>query len=255
MTDPSIDLRRTTWSGALAAAVFVVVSWLTTQVETLRAAMPFTDDPWDAVVSFALIGIGVIGGATIVRAMGQLGRPDDPAVERRIAIGATLSASVAAVALGSDLVAVLLVGIDPSIAETRLGLAMLAVAVLVTFVALAFAWQTRAVLRRPTAEPSAEPDLLDAIGSIAGTLGARTIGTTFTRWTDRSTLSPRRHRILVGVIGGIAAGIAAVAWHALREGPWASPAAATLFGLLMTLGVAGAYLLCLEPLRIIRRAG
>ncbi len=180
--------------------VFVVVSWLTTQVESLRAAMPFTEDPWDAVVSFALIGIGVIGGATIVRAIGQLGRPYDPAVARRIAIGATLSASVAAVALGSDLVAVLLVGIDPSLAETRLGLALLAVAVLVAVVALAFAWRARAVLRRPPAEPSAEPDLLDAVGSIAGTVGARTIGATFTALDGpvatepATTPDPRRGR-------------------------------------------------------------
>ena len=41
-------------------------------------------------------------------------------------------------------------------------------------------------------------------------------------------------------------------WHAFREGAWASPIAAVLFGGLMAIGVIGAYLVFLEPLRLVR---
>ena len=48
------------------------------------------------------------------------------------------------------------------------------------------------------------------------------------------------------------AGVGAVVWHAFREGAWASPTAAMLFGGLMAIGVIGPYLVFLEPLRLVR---
>jgi hypothetical protein len=255
MVDGADPIRDVTQAGAVATVAFVLASWLTTQVETLGAAMPFTEDPYDAVVSYALIGIGVVGGVTVLRATSQFHRPYQASVARRIAIGAVITSAIGALALGSDVAAIVVVGVDTGQPGVALGLGLVAVAVVVTAVALGIAWRARHRLADVADVAEAEPDLLDALGSIAGAIGARTAASTFIRWSERSPLSPRRHRILIGLLGAVIAALGAVAWHALREGPWASPAAAAIFGTLMAIGVGGAYLLCLEPLRILRPAG
>ena len=244
-----------TRTGAAATALFVVTAWLTTQIESLRAVLPFTEDPFDAVVSFALVGIGVIGGLTLVRAAGQRRRPFDRAVARRIAIGATLAAITAALALGSDLVAVLLVGVDLAAPGVGPALALLGIAIAAAAVAIAGAWRARRVLVGGAVTEETEPDILDAVESIVGAVGATGMADRFDRWVERSALSPRRHRVVVGLLGAVGAGAAAVIWHALREGPWTSPTAAATFAGLMAAGVAGVYLLALTPLRILRRPG
>ncbi len=68
MVGRSDPVRAVTVAGAVATVAFVLASWLTTQVETLRAAMPFTEDPYDAVVSFALIGDRASSGRVTVAA-------------------------------------------------------------------------------------------------------------------------------------------------------------------------------------------
>lgn len=246
------DLRLVTRAGAIATVPFVVTAWLTTQVESVRAALPFTDDPYDAVVSFAVVAIAVVGGATIVRAIGQLRRPHDPSVARRIAIGAAIATVIIAVALVSDLAALVAGPTDLAAPGVGIALGLLAVTGASTVIALACIGRARRALRRNPGIPGAEPDMLDALESIVETIGAARAAGGLADWVERSPLSPRRHRVLIGLLGGMAAGVAAVAWHALREGPWDSPAVALLFGGLMAVGVAGSYLLCLEPLRLLR---
>ena len=70
---------------------------------------------------------------------------------------------------------------------------------------------------------------------------------------DRSALSPRRHRLAVGILGALATAVAFDVWHAFREGPWV-PAGAVVFGLLAGLGAIVIYGLTLRPLRLIRPA-
>jgi hypothetical protein len=248
------DLRRATRAGALATCVFLAFAWLTTQVESLRSSLPFTEDPYDAVVSFAVVGIAVVGGATVLRAVGQARRPTDRAAARRIAIGAALATAMAGIALASDLVALLAVGVDPAAPWVAASLLLLAVSMALTLFAAVAVWRARGTLRRVPPWSASEPDMLDEVGSILGALGARQSARRLVAWLEGSPLSPRRHRVAVGVIAGLAAGIAAVGWHAIREGAWASPAAAGSFGLLMAVGVTGAYLICLAPLRLIRSA-
>ena len=79
--------RHLLGTGTVAITAFVVFAWMTTQVDALRDQLPFTDDPWDAVTSFALIGIGVVGGASIVRARGEFARREDPGAARPIVHG------------------------------------------------------------------------------------------------------------------------------------------------------------------------
>ena len=249
------DLRLITWTGTGATALFLVLSWVTTQVESVRAALPFTEDPYDAVVSFAMIAIGVVGGATLVRAIGHMRRPYDPSVGRRIAIGVGIATVIVAVALASDVAAVVAGPLDVAGTGVAAALVLIGISAGSTLVALACVARGRSALLRAPPVPDGEPDILDELGSIVGSIGAARTADRLAGWVERSPLSPRRHRVLVGVAGGLAAGITAVAWHAVLEGPWASPAAAVLFGTLMAIGVAGAYLVCLAPLRLIRPPG
>jgi hypothetical protein len=246
------DLRLVTRTGSVATALFLAFSWLTTQVESIRAALPFTEDPYDAVVSFGVIAIAVVGGATAFRAIVHAGRPYDPSVARRVAIGFAIATVIGAVALVSDVVAMIVESVD--VAEPGIGVVvgLFAITTATTVVALVCIGRARPALLHAPAMPDAEPDMLDDLGSIVISVGAPRAADGLAGWVERSALSPRRHRILVGVLGGVAAGVAAVAWHAVREGPWASPAAAALFGALMAVGVAGAYLVFLVPLRLLR---
>ena len=242
-------IRQLLGSGAVAIAAFVVFAFLTTQLHALRDQLPFTDDPWDAVTSYALIGIAVVGGATVLRALGELVRREDPGAERPIVRGVTIGVIIAAVTLASDTVAVVVLP-PPGDLSVAAMLALLAVPVVATVVALAAVWEARTTFRAPASEP--EPDLLDEVDVLVGSIGAVGLAGRLATWLETSPISPRRHRILVGVVGGLVAGVGASAWHAFREGAWASPGAAILFGGLIAIGVTGAYLLGLEPLRLVR---
>lgn len=247
--------RHLLGSGAVAIAAFVAFAFLTTQIHAIRDQLPFTDDPWDGVTSFALIGIALVGGATIVRALGAFVRGEDPNAARPIVLGVSIAVVISAVTLASDTTAVLVVPPPGDLSKAAM-LALLAIPVLVTVAALAAAWQARSTLGGPgVAQPRPGPDLLDEVDALVGSVGAVGFAGWLATWLDTSPVSPRRHRVLVGVVGGLVAGVGASVWHALREGAWASPAAAVLFAGLFAVGVTGAYLLSLEPLRLVRPPG
>lgn len=247
-----MKLQRVTRAGAVAGFVYLVLAALTTQVAAIRAVLPFGDDPYDLVTSFGVIAIAVVGGATVVRWVARLRRGPDAAVERRIAIGAAIVTVIAAVGVASDLVAMAVVGV-PAVDGAVLLTAVLIVATVVACaIALARVWAARTELPQGPRREDDEPDLIDDLEIIAGSLGASAVSARLARWVDTSAYSPRRHRVLAGVLAALLAGVGAIVWHAFREGAWASPAAAAIFGGLMALGVVGAYLVGLEPLRLIR---
>lgn len=246
------DVRFVTWAGTAASAAFALLVLVTTQVDVIRAALPFTDDPYDAVTWFSVIAIALVGAATVVRAIGHRSRPYDPAVARRVAIGAAIVTVIVAVAVGSDILALVIVRVprpDPAVPIVAALLALAAGDALLGLVAI---WRARATMRHAPPQADPEPDLIDEVGTIVGAVGARGLATWLGRWVERSPLSPRRHRVAIGVVGAVVAGAGAIAWHAVREGAWASPVAAMVFGGLMAVGVIGPYLLCLEPLRLVR---
>ena len=246
------DLRFVTWTGAATSAAFLLLVLVTTQVDSIQAVLPFTDDPYDAVTWFSVLAIAIVGGATIVRAIGHRSGPYDPAVARRIALGAAIITAVVAIAVGSDVVALVVVGVPRREPAFPIVAALLVLAGGDALLGLAAIWQGRGTLRHVPARTDPEPDLIDEVGAIVGAVGARSLAARLGGWVDRSPLSPRRHRIVVGILGALVAGAGAVAWHAVREGGWASPSAAMLFGGLMAVGVIGPYLVCLEPLRLVR---
>jgi hypothetical protein len=246
------ELLRVIWTAAPVSASFLVFAWLTKEVAALRTSLPFTEDPYDAVVSFAVIAIGVIWAATVFRVVAHARRPFDPAVARRVAIAAVLALAIAFVGFVSDAIAVFVVGVDLNAPGVRVILALLGVGVVASIVAGWVAWTERDALLHPPVGSTPEPDMLDDLGALVGSIGAGRVASVLASWGERSPVSPRRHRFIVGAIVGAAGGLAGIAWHAISEGPWASPAAAALFGVLVAIGVAGTYLVSLVPLRILR---
>jgi hypothetical protein len=160
--------------------------------------------------------------------------------------------AISVVGLGSDLLAVLVVGVDLGAPGARVMVGLLGIALVAACVAAYVAWSERATLLDAPDADESEPDLLDDLGVFLAAIGAGRVISPLASWVDRSRLSPRRHRTLVGVLVAAAAGIAGVAWHAIHEGPWESAPGAVLFGVLVALGVLGAYLLALIPLRLLR---
>lgn len=251
----AMKLERVTRAGAAAGFVFLVLAGMTTQVKAIRAVLPFGEDPYDAVTSFVVVAIAIVGGATIVRWIAQLRRDPDAAVERRIAIGAAIVTVIASAGVVSDVVALAVAGV-PAVDSAVLLTAVLIVATVVACaIAVACIWAARAELLHGPRREADEPDLIDDLEVIAGSLGAARVAASLSRWVDTSPYSPRRHRVLAGVLAALLAGVGAIVWHAFREGAWASPAAAAIFGGLMALGVIGAYLVGLGPLRFIRASG
>jgi hypothetical protein len=242
--------RRMIRAGAVAGIAYMSLATVTTQVETVRASVPFTDDPWDAVTSFAVIAIWLIAAATIVRSLASARRPPEPDVERRIALGVAILAMITAAGVSSDITALVVVGVEVDGAVVAV-LALLAVAAVSVAFALLEAWRRRADLLDITPRAD-EPDLIDDVGLIARSLGARSVAARVIRWVETSRFSPRRHRVVAGAVVAALAGLGAVIWHAIREGAWASPGAAALFGGLIALAVIGPYLLGLGPLRLVR---
>jgi len=108
-----------------------------------------------------------------------------------------------------------------------------------------------------------EPDVVDDALSLATDISARiglgrpvsAVAGWIERFLDGSPLSPRRHRLLFGVLVALAAGAAFDAWHAIAEGPWGAAEALVIFGLLAAGGVFAIYLVTLVPLRLLRPVG
>jgi len=260
------DETRATRLAANAAAVAVVLfglfCFLTTQVHVLRETLPFTVDPYDAVESYALMAIALVAGVTWIRSLRHREPVLDPAVARRIRLGVAIALAVMGVTLVSDVVAYLA---PPADAGTELPwfVALLWLAAAVSVIAggalLVRAGRTASAGIIDAAGP--EPDLLDDALDLGDELATRIrllrplrpVMTGAARFLDRSVLSPRRHRLAVGVLGAIATAVAFDAWHAFREGPWV-PAGALVFGLLAGIGAIVIYGLTLRPLRLIRPA-
>jgi len=248
-------------AGTLAVLAWIALYLVTTQIGWVRAASPFGDDPWDAVVSYVAIFLPIVVGATFVRSIRHREPSLAPATSRRIRTGIAMSLGAIGLNAATDALALLVVPLpDPSAAsDGRLGLiiGLVAAAAGTTLLAaglLGRAYRVAAAHRIPDA--GTEPDLLDDLLGLAGEVpGGARLARPIDRFLADSPMSPRRHRLIFGLLGAVVAGIAFDVWHAIREGPWASPTVLLLFAGLIAVGVLGGYLLTIGPLRLIRGAG
>jgi hypothetical protein len=264
--DPLTRATRLAANAAAAAVVAFGLLWLlTTQVAAIRALSPFAYDPWDVFASYAAIFLPFVAGSTWIRSLRHRGPVLAASTARRIRWGSTVAVLIVVVAATVDLHAIVTVGwpADAGVTAGQLT-ALIAVALAAGLGSLALTVRaTRLATRSDEANADAEafePDVVDDLlvlaTDVARPLGlrrpARDAADAIERFLDGSTMSPRRHRWLFGVALALAAAIAFDAWHAIREGPWASPGVAVMFGILMASGVLAIYLGTLGPLRLLR---
>jgi hypothetical protein len=264
--DPATRATRVAANAAAASVIAFALLWLlSTQVRSVRAISPFAVDPWDVFATYAAIFLPFVAGPTWVRSLRHRGPILPRSTARRIRWGSALAAFIVVVATAADVHAIVMVGwpADAGIVASLLtglvvgGLALALVAVAVVAMATRVAsTEAGANVGTEAFEPDVVDDLLVLATDIARPLGlrrpARSAADAIERFLDGSTVSPRRHRALFGLVLAVAAAIAFDAWHAIREGPWASAAVAVIFGVLLASGVLAIYLGTLGPLRLLR---
>lgn len=245
---------------ALAVVAFAVLWFATTQVHAVREVSPFAEDPWDLVASFAALFLPLVVGATVVRSVAHRGPRLETPVARRIAIGSGSAVVIVAAVVITDIAAIVTSPEWPGSGGPERGLILWLVLVtaVITGFAAAFVGGAGLALRTPATVDfgtAPEPDVVDDALGLAVDVGiGRGLAAGVARFLDRSPISPRRHRLAFGVLLAIAGSLSVVVWHAIREGPWASPLAAIVFGLLPLAGILAIYLATLAPLRLLRAA-
>ena len=236
---------------AVAGLAYAVFWTMTTQVREVRAVVPFGDDPYDLFASIAIVLLPLVGGLTALRVAryGLDTIPDGP-VAMRVGLGLTVCLDLVSVAVVATAIALVQAPLEAPSGIARLvvpGLAFTAIATLAAWVALG-----QAIVARPTPaaaspdepEPDALDDLLTVLplsGAVRGRIGI---------WVQRA----RHHRAVTGVGAALVAAIAAVVWHSVREGAWASPAAAFVYGGILVAILLVAYGVLAGPLRVLRPA-
>jgi hypothetical protein len=262
---PDATTRATRDAANVAAAAVVVYAllWLlSTQVKSIRAVSPFSDDPWDAFATYAFIFLPLVAGATWIRSIRHRERVLQARTASRIRWGSGLAAGIVLVAAGSAAEAIVSIGFAPDAGtEATILAALVVLSVVLALAAIALTVRAAVIADRTEVRTDAnEPDVVDDLLGLASE-AAHAVGdgrrvdrlaSGIERFLDRSALSPRRHRLLFGVILAVAAAVAFDVWHAFREGPWASAGVAALFGILLASGVLAVWLGTVIPLRILR---
>jgi hypothetical protein len=252
MIDPMSDPGRRRVDLAIAASA-AAVAWfagfftVTTQIRSIRSSLPFTDDPFDLVTSFAVIALMPVMAIAAIRVIRRALVPSLPAGgERRVLVALAIALALVSAPLVSDAMALAGVGWAPGWATAAVagGSALTLIAWLVVLRAMGAG-------RRPTST-TPDPDLFDDLAAIGRRLRLPVDGTD--RWLATSPLSPRRHRHALVLALTLLAGGGAVIWHSIVEGAWASPAAATVFGVLGGAATLLALVIAVGPLGAIRPA-
>jgi hypothetical protein len=253
-------------AAAIAVVAFAVLFVVTTQVGAVREVSPFADDPFDLIASYAAVFLPLVAGATWVRSLAHRGARLPARIARRIVLGSAIAVAIVASSVLADVVAI--VATPGWAKDTNWIGALVVVLVIVAAVCAASAavllGRAVEVLRRPVAidyDTVTEPDVVDdalklavEVADVTRLRGIRRPVALVSHFFERSSLSPRRHRAVFGIVLALASAVAFVVWHEIREGPWASPVAALIFGLLPAIGILVIYLLTLRPLRLLRAA-
>jgi hypothetical protein len=230
---------------AVAVAWFGVLFTVTTQIRPIRATLVFTDDPFDLVTSFATIALVPVVAIAAVRVIRRALVPSPASGgEQRVLVALAIGLILVSAPIVSDALALAGVGWAP-------GWASLAVAAGAALSVIGWLAVLRATnLGRRAAPSTPDPDLFDDLAAIGRRLQLPVDGVD--RWLATSALSPRRHRLAVVLALTVLAGVGAVIWHAVVEGAWATPAAATVFGIFGGTAALISLVIAIGPLGAIR---
>ena len=258
VTDPRDSATRATRLaanvGLLAVVAWAALYLITAQIRDVRAASPFADDPWDIVVSYSAIFLPIVVGATLVRSLRHRGPHLEAATARRIRTGVGIALVTIGLNVASDTLALVVVPAPAADGRLAVIIGLVVAAGAATTLAAVFLARAMRVVVAPTGGPS-EPDILDDLLGLAAELpGIARLVRPVDRFLVSSPASPRRHRLIFGLLAALAAAIAFDVWHAIIEGPWASLPVLALFATLAGGGVFVMYLVTLGPLRLIRPA-
>jgi hypothetical protein len=232
---PIKALRRAGLATLAAEGLFGALCVGTTSVHAVRITSPWGADPYDAVVSCAIIVLPLVALPTAVRLLAHReGAVMPPAAARAVLAGSLTGLACMAVALVacSAALAGLEDGPPPLVGALLIaGAAAGGVAARLSLTARAQCQPALARLRRVPA--AARPDLADEIATLVASLLP---GSTLARaaaWLDRGLdawrISPRRHPWAAVVTAAWGTGILLAEWHAMREGPWAGLRPALVF--------------------------
>jgi hypothetical protein len=259
--------RLTALTSAAAVVAFALFWALTTQVKSIRAVSPFAGDPWDAFATYAAIFLPFVALPTWIRSLRHREPMLPSVIARRIRWGAGLAAGIVTLATAADLQAIVTVGWPAeagvaAIAVTGLAAVVIVIALTALVLTARVAMVDRgglAVMTEVASEPP-EPDLVDDLLELAMDV-ARPLGVGRTverasaaveRFLDGSAVSPRRHRVVFGVVLALMAAVLFDTWQTIVEGPWVSFVVPVVFGALISSAVLAIYLGTLGPLRLLR---
>lgn len=255
LRDPTTKATRLAANVALlAVAAWAALYLVTAEIKDVRAASPFADDPWDIVVSYSAILLPIVVGATFVRSLRHRGMHLEAATARRIRTGVAIALLTIGLNVASDALALLVVPAPSADGRLTLVIGLVVAAGTATLTAIAFLVRAMWIAGPPT-DDAAEPDVLDDLLGLGAEIpGVARLVRPLDRFFASSPASPRRHRLIFGILAAFAAAIAFDVWHALVEGPWASLPVLLLFATLAGGGVFVVYAITLVPLRLIRSA-
>ena len=264
MSRSADPMTRTTRVAANASAavvcLFAALWFATTQVRAIRDLSPFSEDPFDGVATYAVIGLSIVAGATWVRSLRHRGPVLAAPTAARIRWGSAIAVLIVLASTASDLQAILSTGWRPGVGSiTGWVTAYVGVVIAASLGALALLLVAARSSTAGSGDPS-EPDVVDDGLALAIDLAGlvrldRPIGrlaAALERFLDGSSWSPRRHRIAFGVVLAIGCGLSFSLWHIVREGPPPDLVAPVVFTTLGAIGVLAAYFGTLVPLRLLR---
>jgi hypothetical protein len=260
-TDPMTRRTRDAANAAAAVVVLFAGLWIaTTQVHAIRDVSPFSEDPFDAVATYAAIFLPFVAGATWIRSLRHRGSLLPARTAARIRWGSTAAVVIVLTAAAADAVAIVGAG-WPSGSGAVAGLVTgwVLIVIAASLGALVLLIRASATAANPSIEPG-EPDVVDDGLALAIDIARlvrlhRPVGrlaAALERYLDRSPWSPRRHRVAFGVVLAVASGLSLSVWHIVREGPPPDLVAPVVFTTLGGIGVLAAYFATLVPLRLLR---
>ena len=228
------DVRRCANVAALAVTAWLVLFGVSSELEPIRARSPWSEDPWDAVVSLAMLLVIFVTGLTFVRVQRRASLGTMPAVELvsvergvrvvLLAMGAALAAGWHAVASGQQgdawdgTTAGLVVGLAGTtiLVGGALGMLVLTSRRNRTFVPMPDPGQS---------VPDVFDDLSGSLRVIAGATARLRVGGVLERLARTiddeartSRFSPRRRPTAWAAAVAVLFGVGLATWHGVAEG-------------------------------------